>query len=279
MRTMIRAGVTAAAAGGLLLASMGVWAQPPGGRRQNQTAEAAAPFDATGYWVSMITHDWLLRMVVPQRGQYTDVPITQEAKDFADAWRPGPVETAGQQCEAYGAAVIMQLPTQLHITWQDANTLKVETDAGMQTRLLYFRPDPAMASAPASLQGYSQARWMLQPGGGRGGGGPRAIAPPGAQADVQAPQPPPRAPTYGWLQVATNNMLAGLLRKNGVPYSANARMMENWAVNEAYGDQYLTVTTILTDPQYLQMPYTQNAIFKRESDGSRWAPAPCSLEH
>ena len=33
----------------------------------------------------------------------------------------------------------MSVPGRLHITWQDADTLRIDTDAGTQTRLFHFR--------------------------------------------------------------------------------------------------------------------------------------------
>ena len=39
---------------------------------------------------------------------------------------------------AYGAGNIMRVPTRLHITWENENALKVETDAGQQTRRFTF---------------------------------------------------------------------------------------------------------------------------------------------
>ena len=258
MKGTIPIGVTAV----LLLAPV-LWAQqPPVGHETS--ASAMAPFDPTGYWVSMITHDWMSRMIVPQRGRYIDVPITLKAKEVADAWRPGLVEAAGKQCEAYGAAVIMQVPERLHITWQDPNTLKVQTDAGMQTRLLRFNADPALADASPSRQGYSVAQWMLYRGQRFGGA-------------VPAPQ---RGAHYGWLRVSTSDMLPGLLRKNGVPYSAKTSMTENFVLNtETDGDEWLTVTTILTDPEFLRGRYVENAIFKKEPNGSKWDPTPCTLKY
>ena len=37
----------------------------------------------------------------------------------------------------------MRAPGRLHITWQDDATLKIETEAGTQTRLLRFGPAQA----------------------------------------------------------------------------------------------------------------------------------------
>ncbi len=37
------------------------------------SAQASAPFDLTGYWVSVITEDWRWRMVTPKKGDYTSI--------------------------------------------------------------------------------------------------------------------------------------------------------------------------------------------------------------
>src|SRR5579864_676074 len=101
-------------------------------------AKAAAPIDPTGYWVALITEDWRYRMSVPPKGDYSGVPLNPAGRKAADAWDPATDEAAGEQCRAYGAAGIMRMPTRLHITWQDDNTLKLETDAGTQTRIFHF---------------------------------------------------------------------------------------------------------------------------------------------
>jgi hypothetical protein len=229
------------------------------------TPQAQTPlgFDLPGYWVSIVTQNWRFRMVVPTRGDYAEIPLNLAAKQFADAWNPAPDEAAGKQCEAYGAAAIMRVPERLHISWQDPSTLAVQTDSGMQTRLLRFAPTAADAAAAASWQGYSVAHWELhQAPFGRPGG-------PGAGQPKRE---------YGGMAVMTTHMLPGLLRKNGVPYSGKAQMSEYWEVNgEPEGDQWLTVTTELQDPEYLQTPFYFTSIFQKEPDGSKWDPTPCSL--
>ena len=120
------------------------------------TAQAAAPVDLTGYWVSVVTEDWLYRMVTPQKGDYSAVPLNAEARKVADAWDPAKDESAGEQCKAYGAPAIMRLPGRVHITWQDESTLKIETDAGTQTRLLHFG-DAQPPAGEQGWQGYSTA--------------------------------------------------------------------------------------------------------------------------
>ena len=57
---------------------------------------------------------------------------------------------------------------------------------------------------------------------------------------------------YGSLKVVTTKMKPGYLRKNGVPYSENATVTEYFDRHkESNGDQWLTVTTLVDDPKYL----------------------------
>jgi len=225
------------------------------------SARAQAPFDPVGYWVSLVTQNWRFRMIVPGRGEYADVPLNEKAKALADSYDAGQDEAAGKQCEAYGAPVIMRQPTRLHISWASDNDLRVDTDNGEQTRVLHFGPPVATAAPEASWQGYSVARWIMH-----------------ATSPLGAP-PAPGAPTYGSIQINTDHLLPGLLRKNGVPYSGETKVLEYWEVHteQATGDTWMTVTTDVQDPTYLRGSYSYNSVFEKELDGSKWDPEPCSL--
>src|SRR5580658_10515234 len=83
------------------------------------TAKALAPEDFTGYWVALVTEDWLYRMRTPPKGDYEAVPLNAAGLKMADAWDPAKDEATGNQCKAYGAPAIMRVPGRLHITWQD----------------------------------------------------------------------------------------------------------------------------------------------------------------
>ena len=228
---------------------------------------ASAPIDLTGSWVAVVNEDWRFRMVTPAKGDYGGVPITKEALQIVNAWDPAADEAAGEQCKSYGAAAVMRLPARLHITWEDDNTLRVDVDAGTQTRLFRFEPAPGGPGGSAgpggskdaplrdggkpTWQGDSTAQW--ERGGGRGG---PAVG--------------------GSLTVTTKNMRAGYLRKNGVPYSADASLTEYIDVSPSPADQILVVTTIVNDPRYLLQPYIVSSHFRKEADGSKWDPTPCS---
>jgi len=223
-----------------------------------QTPRAAAAIDLTGYWVSLVTEDWRFRMVTPQKGDYASVPLTAEARKVADAWDPAKDEAAGLQCKSYGAPAIMRVPGRLHITWDNDTTLKIETDAGTQTRLLHFGNEQAPAG-DAGWQGFSVANWEYAGGaGGRGRGGAA----------------PPRG---GSLKVVTTHARPGYLRKNGIPYSARATMTEYFdRVTEPDGITYLIVKNILEDPVYINGQFLTSTHFKLEPNGSKWSPSACT---
>jgi hypothetical protein len=215
-------------------------------------AKDAAAIDLTGYWVSVITEDWKLRMVTPRKGVYDALPLTAEARKVGDAWDPARDEAAGEQCRAYGAGGVMRLPGRVHITWPDANTLRIDTDAGTQTRLLHFGASAPPAGEP-SWQGRSIAQWEYAPV--RRGGGPRT----------------------GNLRVVTTNLRPGYVRRNGVPYSKDAVITEFFDVNALpNGDTWFTVTTRIDDPVYFSRPYITTTDFKKLPDGAGFSPTPCS---
>jgi hypothetical protein len=212
------------------------------------TPRAAAPIDLTGSWVSVVTEDWRFRMLTPPKGDYTSVPLNAEGRRVADLWDPAGAASDG--CKAYGAAALMRVPGRLRISWEDDRTLKIEADAGQQTRWLRFVA-PAAAGG-RTWQGHSAAEWDLVGGRGRG----------------QGPRP-------GSLKVVTTNLRAGYLRSNGVPYSENALVTEYFDRHAAYGTEWFTVTTIVEDPLYLSQAFVTSTHFKQEADGSQWRPTPC----
>ncbi len=139
----------------------------------------------------------------------------------------------------------MRLPGRIHITWRDANTLQIDTDAGTQTRLLHFGAAAATAATAPSWQGQSVAQWEFAPGG-RG------------------------APRTGNLKVVTTNLRAGYVRKNGAPHSDKAVVTEYFDLNTIpNGDTWLTITTKVEDPVYFARPYITTTDFKKLPERGR----------
>lgn len=241
-----------------LLATACAFAQGRGPGQPPLTPKAAAVIDITGYWVSQVNEDWRWRMVTPPKGDYASVPLNAEGKKAADAWDPAKDEAAGEACRAYGAAGLMRLPTRVHITWADDTTLKIETDAGQQTRLVrYGAPKPP--SGEPFWQGDSVAMWQKQ-------AQQRGFAPP-----YNGPAPA----KGGALKVVTTHMKPGYLRKNGVPYSGDAVLTEYFDRVELDGTSYLILTSIVEDPRYLNEVFVTSEQFKMEPDGAKWNPSPC----
>lgn len=271
----MRAQVLFVAVTSLLVASVSAQ-QPPAGREAGPppTARTAAPIDLTGQWVSVVTEDWRWRMVTPAKGDTISIPINAEGQQAADAWDYVRDMAAGNQCRAYGAGGIMRMPTRLRITWQDDHTLKIETDAGQQTKWLHF-DRTRQAGGARMLQGHSVAEWIdvaaAGRGGGRGGGG-------GGRGGVGTGTGTPAFGTGG-MKVITTHLRDGYLRKNGVPYSQNAIVTEYFdRVPGPDNAQWLIVKTIVEDPTYLAQPYITSAHFMLEPDGSKWRPTPCEID-
>jgi hypothetical protein len=239
----------------LFAASLTLQAQQRGGGRGRgapTSAREGAAIDLTGYWVSVIAEDWKFRMVTPRKGVYDSLMLNAEGRRVADTWDPSRDEAAGEQCRAYGAANIMRVPGRVHITWQDDNTLRLDTDAGNQTRLFAFNGAPPPAEP--SWQGQSVAEWQYAPAA-RG------------------------AARVGSLKVVTTNLRAGYVRKNGAPYSAKTTLTEYYDLNAMpNGDRWFTVTTKVDDPVYSRGPYLTTTDFKKLPDAAGWTPTPCSAK-
>src|SRR5262249_3918398 len=142
----------------LVLSALGASLDAQGGA-SSPSARDAAPIDLTGYWVSYVTENWRYRMVTPAKGEYRRIPSSKAAVPLINAWDPAADEREGNQCKSFGAGAIMNVPTRLHITWQDANTLRLDTDAGTQTRLFRFTTRESSKAARSTWQGDSIARW------------------------------------------------------------------------------------------------------------------------
>jgi hypothetical protein len=186
-------------------------------------------------------------MLTPPKGDHPDFLLTPEAAKIADAWDPAKDQADKDHCKAYGAANIMRVPGRFHITWADDRTLKIETDAGQQTRLLKF-PSTGSGQAPAgspaglpSRQGNSVAQWERKA-----------------------------------LRVETTNLLPGYLQYNGVPHSGNLRMLEYFdVISEPGGEIWIIDDEVMTDPQNLVRPHKRSTHLRKQADNKGWDPQPC----
>ena len=229
-----------------------------GGTAEAPTAQAGALIDLTGQWVSVVTEDWRWRMVTPAPGDYASVPLNDEGRQVADQWDWEGDRASGEQCRAYGPPGLTRLPGRIRISWADAETLQLEFDAGMQTRVLRFAGEAP--GGERSRHGWSRAAWHKQ------------------EQSTGFWQPRPSGPG-GALRVETTNLSEGYLRKNGIPYSADAVVEEFLnTLTLPGGDAWLVVTTVVLDPTYLAEPFITSTHFKREANPSAWNPRPCRVD-
>ena len=222
------------------------------GAAVGKTPKESAPIDLTGYWVSIVSEDWRFRMLTPPKGDHPDFLLTPAGTKLADAWDVAKDEAEKDHCKAYGAPNIMRVPGRFHITWADDRTLKIEADAGMQTRFLRFAPAAApgapvatsVAATPAgppSRQGTSTAQWERKS-----------------------------------LHVDTSNLLPGYLQYNGVPFSSSLKMVEYFdVISEPGGEVWLIDDAVLTDPVYLVRSHKRSTHLRKQADNKGWDPQPC----
>jgi hypothetical protein len=239
----------------VILAQGGRGGAPPGAQAGAQNARTAAPVDLTGYWVSIVTEDWIERMSPdsPPSG-------TGGARGLGRGQSPSAPENPSEPCRVYAAGGSLRVPGRLHITWADDNTLKIEMDAGTQTRLLHFNP----ATPPPgekTLQGYSVATWDLgAPARGGGRGGPAA----GGTAPAR----------WGSLNVVTTNLKSGYLLSSRSSYSDNATLTEYFSKHADFGVDYFTVTATVQDGPLTRIT---SSTFKKEANGNKFKPTGCEV--
>ena len=129
----------------------------------------------------------------------------------------------------------MRLPGRLRVAWQDDRTLTIETDAGSQVRTLRF--------VAAAAWRRRLARELAGLMGSHGGAD-------GCRDTLR------RRRVWRWqcgggsLKVVTKGMKPGYLRKNGVPYSADAVITEYFdRFDLPGGDALMVVSTEVVDPR------------------------------
>ncbi len=257
--------------------AVSAFAQPPANPAIYQRY---APIDLTGTWVSVVTEDWAVRMITPAKGDFSSLPLNAAAQAIAKNWDPARDQAAGDACKAYAAPALLRIPGRIRINWQDGgNALRIDTDAGQQTRLLHFTGDEPRGEA--GWQGYSAASWDYA-----NGFDPARIPPAnegsivgrGANARPRRGGPP-STPQGGALKVVTTHLKPGYLRKNGVPFSKDTVLTEYFNLHsDPYGTDWIVVTSIVHDPEYLTVDYITSTNFKREPDDSKWRPRPCSAQ-
>jgi hypothetical protein len=179
----------------------------------------------------------------PAIADYLGVPINEGARALGLAWSPSRVTVPEHQCQVHVAPYIMGGPLNLRIWEQrDAQSQKLEAirlyiSTYEQNRTIWMdgRPHPPEA-AVHTWMGFSTGKWE-----------------------------------GNTLTVYTTHIKAGYLRRNGLPESDRATLIEHFM---KHGD-YMVHVSEVTDPVTLTEPFVRTQVFRRISqEGQNWL-YPC----
>jgi hypothetical protein len=209
-----------------------------------------AQVDLSGGWDSIRHEDQIERGAGPEIGDYTGVPINDQARSRADAWDAEKWTQPEHECEPHPADYGARGGGSMRI-WAEANPATLEVTA-WHTEMMWMQPRRAIymdhrqhpaEDAIHTWQGFSTGEWV---------------------GDT--------------LKVTTTHLKEGWIRRNGIPRSDKATMVEYFIRN---GD-YLTVVTIVQDPVYLTEPFIRTSDWKLDL-GYKTKPSTCipsvEIEH
>jgi len=179
----------------------------------------------------------------PAIADYLGVPITEAARAVGLSWSPSRVTVPEHQCQVHVAPYLLGGPLNMRI-WEerDGQSQKLE-DIRMyistyeQNRIIWMdnRPHPP-DSAAHTWMGFSTGKWE-----------------------------------GNTLTVYTTHLKEGYLRRNGLPESDQATLIEHFM---RHGD-YLVHVSEVTDPSTLTEPFVRSQVFRRISEeGQNWL-YPC----
>jgi hypothetical protein len=200
----------------------------------------AQAVDLTGNWAP-VPHEESIGN--PAIAEYYGVPITEGGRAWGLAWDPSRLTLPEHQCQVHVAPYIYGGPLNLRI-WterdpQSQNVIAIRQYISTyeQNRTIWMdnRPHPS-PNAAHTWMGFSTGKWE-----------------------------------GNMLSVYTTHLKQGEVRRNGLPESDRATLVEHFIRN---GD-YLTHVSIVTDPVYLTEPFIRTQVFRQLlAEGSNWL-YPC----
>jgi hypothetical protein len=204
---------------------------------------AFAQVDFSGEWAPRFHEDQPERVPGPELGDYLGLPINGAARDRAYSWEASLLTLPEWQCRPHSADYIWRGPSPVRI-WKEINPVTRQVTAFHAEwlrsidRPIYLdgRPHPP-EEAVHTWAGFSTAKW---------------------EGDM--------------LTIFTDHLKEGYIRRNGVPRSDQATLMEHWM---RHGD-FLTVVTIVTDPVYLTEPFIRSTDYQLDLHQQN-PPYPCEV--
>jgi hypothetical protein len=188
---------------------------------------ATAQVDFSGQWSPLFHEDFPERLPGPELGDYSGIPVNDAARLRADSWDADRISIVSEyQCRPHGADYSMRGLSNMRIDavvdpvtqQQVAWRTRMNFQEMERTIWLDGREHPGL-HAPHTWQGFSTATW-----------------------------------DGNMLNVYTTHLKENYLRRNGLARSDRATFREHWV---RHGN-YLTVTTVITDPVFLTEPLVRS---------------------
>lgn len=188
---------------------------------------AAAQADIFGNWAPLYHEDFPERIPGPELGDYMGIPINDAARLRADSYDADRISVVTEyQCRPHGADYSMRGLANMRVDEiRDPQTqrqvaIHIRMNFQEMQRIIYMdgRPHPSDL-APHTFHGFSTGAWQ-----------------------------------DNMLNVYTTHLKESYLRRNGLPRSDKATFTEHWM---RHGN-YLTVTTVITDPAFLTEPMVRS---------------------
>jgi hypothetical protein len=213
-----------------------------GGVEAAAAATRGTVLDLAGTWANRLHEDWVERAPGPHIGDYTGLPINDEARAYADLYQVSMQNMPERQCILYTSQYIVMGPQNLRIEPEVdpisgaivALHMTGTVDRAPHTIWMDGRPHPSR-NAAHTPGGFSTGVWQ-----------------------------------GGMVVARTTHLATGLVWRNGVPHSDQATITEYYA---RHGN-LLTVTMIVDDPIYFEEPFIRNATFELDPQ-TRVLPEPC----
>ena len=203
---------------------------------------ALAQIDLAGEWAPRFHEDQPERIPGPDIGDYLGLPITDAARMRADSWDASLLTLPEHQCKPHPSDYGMRGPANTRI-WKEVDTATQQTIA-WHTHISWQAPERTiwMDGRPHPPE-YAQHTWQGFSTGKMEG---------------------------NMLTITTDHLKNGWIRRNGIPRSEKATVVEHMIRN----GNYMTWMVIVTDPVYLTEPFVRTTDFVLDLN-QQIAPYPC----
>jgi len=185
-----------------------------------------AEYDLMGDWVARYHEDQPERVPGPDLGDYLGLPINDAARLRADSWDASLLTLPEFQCRPHPSDYgdrhsNVRVWKTVDRETQQTIAIRTHREWQAQERFIWMdgRPHPPDYAAH-TWQGFSTGKW---------------------DGNI--------------LTVYTTHLKESYIRRNGVPRSDRATVMEHWI---RHGN-FLTIVTIVTDPVYLTEPFIRSS--------------------